>query len=998
MLKRIIISIMLVALLALPGEALAQSDAITQAYNQGSALYKAGRYREAIQYWRKVLQLGERKFGANHPTTAIFINNLAFLYSAQGLYGEAEPLYKRALAISIKVLGPDHPDVASGLNNLGLLYYNQGRYDEAKPLYIRALAIREKVLGPGHADVGQSLNNLAELYRSQGQYRTAEILYKRALVIWKKALGPDHLQVAIGLNNLAELYRTQGQYRDAEPVLKNSLEILQKVLGPNHPKVAQSINILALLYYNQGRYSDAEPLYKRSLAIWKEILGPEHPKVATGLNNLAELYRVQGRYADAKPLFQRSLVIMEKALGSRNPKVAQTLNNLALLDVAQGRYGDAELQYKRAIGIWQKSLGPDHPQVATGLNNLATLYRAQEQYDEAGSLYKRSLSIVEKAFGPFHPKVALALNNLAVFYNSQGRTLEALEYSRQASAIHRTRAAQAAMQRSGGGLSEQRQVGYVFVNQIALLWDASTIKPAAQALLHAEAFEAGQLARATSTAAAVAGMGARFAAKDDALASLVRRRQDAGRLWQQIDRKLIKAASLAAAKRDAKGEIRLRTELSELDGQLKQLDQRLALEFPQYAELTSPQPMKLKAVQELLGSREALLSYVVGQQQTFLWVIRRETSAMYSLAIGAKELSQTVRELRSGLDLTGIDDISDIPPFETALAYKLYTKLFAPAVERLEGVTHVFVVADGALQSLPLGVLVTEKPISTVSNFEDYRKVAWLTRRYALSTLPSVSSLRSLRKFAKKSKAQQPFLGIGNPILEGNPAQVRGVNLASLFTSQGIADVNAVRSLLPPLPDTADELSAMAKSLGAGIKSLMLGGEATERAVRETDLTRYKVLAFATHGLVAGDLKGLSEPALVLTPPKIGSETDDGLLTASEVALLKLDAEWVILSACNTAASDGTPGAEGLSGLAKAFFFAGARTLLVSHWPVNSKVAVRLTTNMLSRTADNPSLGRAQALKRSMLALIADKKAPSYYAHPGFWAPFVVVGEGGAAL
>ena len=441
--------------------------------------------------------------------------------------------------------------------------------------------------------------------------------------------------------------------------------------------------------------------------------------------------------------------------------------------------------------------------------------------------------------------------------------------------------------------------------------------------------------------------------------------------------------------------MRQRKDLSELDRKLKQLDERLAREFPEYAELATPQPMQLRAVQKLLGSSEAMLTYVVAYKHTFLWVIRRDKSAMHRLDIGPKELNKAVRELRIGLDLTGINNTSDIPPFDTALAHDLYNKLFAPAEAMLEGVRHVFVVPDGAMQSLPMGVLTTEKPESAVGSFKDYRKIPWLTKRYAMSTLPSVSSLRALRVFAKKAGAKQPFLGIGDPLLKGHPGETRGVKLASLFTSRGIADVNAVRSMLAPLPDTAQELLAMAKSLGAGSNKVMLRDRATERALRSIDLTPYKVLAFATHGLVAGDLKGLTEPALVLTPPKVGSEEDDGLLTASEVALLKLDADWVILSACNTAAADGTPGAEGLSGLTKAFFYAGTRALLVSHWPVDSDAAVRLTTTMLSQTASNPTLGRAEALQRSMLALIANDEAPSYYAHPMFWAPFVVVGEGG---
>jgi len=188
----------------------------------------------------------------------------------------------------------------------------------------------------------------------------------------------------------------------------------------------------------------------------------------------------------------------------------------------------------------------------------------------------------------------------------------------------------------------------------------------------------------------------------------------------------------------------------------------------------------------------------------------------------------------------------------------------------------------------------------------------------------------------------------------------------------------------------------MALTLGSTNDNLFLGERATEKNAKTQDLSDCRVLAFATHGLVAGDLKGVAEPALVLTPPAAGTEDDDGLLTASEVATLKLNSDLVVLSACNTASADGTPGADALSGLAKAFFYAGSRALLVSHWPVASDASVQLTTKMLQETANDNKIGRAEALKRSMLSLMNSPDKP-HYAHPMFWAPFVVVGEGGTA-
>lgn len=164
--------------------------------------------------------------------------------------------------------------------------------------------------------------------------------------------------------------------------------------------------------------------------------------------------------------------------------------------------------------------------------------------------------------------------------------------------------------------------------------------------------------------------------------------------------------------------------------------------------------------------------------------------------------------------------------------------------------------------------------------------------------------------------------------------------------------------------------------------------------MKTANLEQYRVIAFATHGLVAGDVNNLTEPALVLTPPRAGSADDDGLLTASEIAQLRLNADWIIASACNTASGDGSPGAEGLSGLARAFLYAGSRALLVSHWPVFSKAAVRLTTGTFEALRVDPAIGRAEALRRAEMSILDDPRSPLELTHPAAWSPFIVVGEG----
>ena len=251
----------------------------------------------------------------------------------------------------------------------------------------------------------------------------------------------------------------------------------------------------------------------------------------------------------------------------------------------------------------------------------------------------------------------------------------------------------------------------------------------------------------------------------------------------------------------------------------------------------------------------------------------------------------------------------------------------------------------------------------------DLETVGYLGNSVAISVLPSVAALRDLRAVAGRSKAPQPFIGFADPAFGGDGTDRRSVAEAANLCRQGEPIDPAVLRGLPRLRESADEVKRIAAALGAGSDAVVTGAAATERRVRESDLARYRVVAFATHGLLPGELRCQAEPALALTPPATPTKGEDGLLDASEVATLKLDADWVVLSACNTAGPDGTLGGESLSGLARAFFYAGARALLVSHWAVASGPTVDLTTAMFAAQARDSSIGKAEALRRAQIAL-----------------------------
>jgi CHAT domain-containing protein len=206
----------------------------------------------------------------------------------------------------------------------------------------------------------------------------------------------------------------------------------------------------------------------------------------------------------------------------------------------------------------------------------------------------------------------------------------------------------------------------------------------------------------------------------------------------------------------------------------------------------------------------------------------------------------------------------------------------------------------------------------------------------------------------------------------------------------GLADIAVLRNLAS-LPETEDELRDIAKVLNAGPEDIIVGPAANEAALKTLPLTLYRIITFATHGALAGEVAGTSEPGLVLTPPPRATPEDDGFLSLSEIAGLKLDADLIILSACNTGTSDGRPRAESLSGLARGFFNAGARGLLVTHWTIPSDSAVKSTTGLVAARARDPRMDWADALREATLAII-DREGPPEWAHPTYWGAYVAIG------
>jgi len=813
------------------------------------------------------------------------------------------------------------------------------------------------------------------LYKS-GDFAASLRLYERATPLVVRDFGREHEQTAIHYHSLGLVAEAAGNLAAAETYYRAAIPIREKVYGPDSAATAVGLDRLASVYLKLGRPEAAAPLVARASTIRRDIgalLGPNHSFFAGDHANAGDLALARGDWSAALASYREAIRLLS------GQDTSQPLMQSVVADEIK-RQRETFIGLGRAAWQMRASAGADGAALFEETFAGAQLAWATSA---ASALAKMSARL-GAGRTPLGQRVRRVqdLSDRVVNLNSEDSTLLA-----NWSAVQRQDPAYSAVAEEFRAASLARsKIGAPTVKRQTELVQRLTalIERCPSGVKRIGCDESEREVQAISKELAELSKAAAGGA--DTMTGLHQRLEAA--------EKALPGYQEFTARRSG-----LRRELDDAETEIRRLRQEIVQSFPQYAALTDPKPLSVADARGLLRDDEALLAMLIGSGRSFVWAVSRERSAWAEIEAGSTELAEAVSALRAGLDPLAQQDAEGttasragvVQGFDLARSYQLYRLLFGPVAEVLAGKRHLIIVPTGPLTSLPLQVLVREPPQLEGTPQETLRRAAWLIKSHALSVLPSVQSLGALRKLAAASAASKPFFGIGDPILRGPPERQRGAKLAlaepQRFYRNGLADTRAVREL-PPLPETADELRAIAKVLGASPEAVNLREAASETRVKTAALSEYHVIHFATHGLVAGDLSGLIEPALVLTPPEVPTEADDGLLTASEVAALELDADWVVLSACNTAAGSAV-GAEALSGLARAFFYAGARALLVSHWSVFSTAATELTTRTFASLAAEPRLGRAEALRRSMLALIEAGQGPSY------WAPFVIVGEGG---
>jgi tetratricopeptide (TPR) repeat protein len=999
-----------------------------ESYNGlGVDLEMLGQHSEARQLLERALAIRRTQLGEEHPQTGESYNNVAYTLSAQGRYAEAQQLFEKALAIDRKMKGEEHPDTALKYNNVAFTLGKQGRHAEAQALNEKALAIFRKVLGEEHPSTALSYHNVAGDLNAQGRAAEAQPLYDKALAIFRRTLGANHPRTAICCDSAATNLNALDRFAEAQPLVFEALAIKRKVLGEEHPDTAMSNSNVAANLYLQARYDEAQPHLEKALAIFRKRLGDEHPDTAEASNNLAMNLAAQGRYAEAQPLAEKALALLRQTLGEQHPYTAQSYRNLSIILRMQGRYSDAAQALRAAertletnrllagtTGLERAGFAAEHSDFAALTTCLARMGNFAEAWTNLEANLARGL------LDDFSARLTLA--RAPKEQRQQQELTSRLQHvDEQLAALLNTGKSFAAVRSNFTELSQQRTAIQTELGEFA----ASL---AARELYHLERVQKALPPDTALLAWVDARARGKSAAANETWACLVRHQgapvfvplsgSGQGNAWTKEDDDLPhQVATLLTGGPTSLGEKEQALFRRLYDQRLKRLEQHLQARDA------------LPAVGHLVILPGGVMTGMAVEALTDRYTISYAPSATIFAQL-REQRQRSQRRLQSAPQLLAIGDPGLRPP----------ELVRAPSAVPTHGVllTQIMPGSNAATHGLKTCDVLQEYGGTRLAGQADLRKALQAQSQKAPPETTRGDSGIPVKVW-RNGKTVELAVAAGPLGVYSDPHPA-----AEAMRLHREADDLLRRSRGPqlePLPFARHEVRAIAALFPRS--TVLLGSQARadrleEMAARD-ELRQYRYLHFATHGLL-NDRIAL-QSALVMAQDNLpdsaaqvlaGRKALDGQVTAARISTdWKLDADLVVLSACHSAR--GKPaGGEGFLGFSQALLLAGARSLVLSQWQVDDKATAllmkRFYENLLGARPDQRKpLPKAKALREAkawlravttdqaeaaLRQLAADgavakgsaergqpvekKGAPLAghpYAHPYYWAAFVLVGD-----
>ena len=853
-----------------------------------------------------------------------------------------------------------------------------------KPFRVELLSVlAAKETNAGHAEIA--------LTHAQSAMTRAQQLF-----------GTESWEYGAAATSVGAAHYALGQFGAAEEAIATSETLALKCLDPRDPRLVGRISSHGAMLGMIGKLDESLIENERAASWAVTNLAEDSARVPFVLDNFGLALRNASRLGEAEVILRRAVDLQARYHSADPLGLSNSLAKLANVLEAQGHHAEAEALWMKSEELFLKSHDRSNPIAGGGAYRRAA-DAAQARGDLALALTRRvaAIAIMAKDAPPTHPELARAHIEYAATLLLAGEPAKALAEAEPAIVLVRKGLGEADPKRMSAEIIYARivaatappgaapeagaEAGYAIAAPVAkrletLLLDSATAR--GDLVVYAplfstsfatvtefalathrdeEAFHALQLANLSEIVLVNADIAVRAAANNPTSSALISRLQNAVERRKLLDRE----RSFATSKHQAEALVQLEAKIKANDAAIATTSTDLDRAFPAFRRLARPVPITLAAYRRTLSPDQVLVAPLTVDNGTITVAVTQHAFAWSKTAFSRATVGALVERIRKS-----IGDLSNNParPFDTAAARQLYRAIVPPPVARtLIGHPRLLYYAPGALATIPPSLLVSAAPRRGVPT-------AWLIRSHSITVLPTLANSNGAPTGANKDHS---FFGIGAPVFKDAQTRAPGSLLIPVDRSARFG----------ALPFAGRELRALAALVGGKDELILTGEAATEAAFKSTDLRRFHIIAVATHGVLNDALPGLTEPALMMTPPPIVHDTDDGLMTASEVASLNLDADWVILSACDSASGSGE-GSATYSGLASAFMYAGARALLVSHWRVRDDAAAFLTVETLRAVARGTD--RSTALQHAMLKLMA-KRSIAQSGNPAIWAPFVLI-------
>ncbi len=1009
-------------------------DSVTAvSYNGiGTAFYYNGSYDNSLHFLQKALGLRNKLSGADHPETAWLYFKIGNACLEKGDYDKAIECYRISHDVRMKSEPLENTGGSSSFRHMGDVYQSRADYDSALTARMNMLDIHIKSLGAGHPDLAVYYEQIGAMVESKGDYDKALNYYLQSLELIKKSDGDASIDAAKLYNHCGIIYNKKGEYDKALDAHRKALAIRLKILGTNNSSVAQSYNNMGLVFSNQGDVDKALDYYLKPLETSQE----SHQK-ATSYYNIARMHAVKGNADRALEYHLKSLAISMGTLEPYHPYIANSFNSVGSLIAGKRNFDKAYMLFNKSLGILIRSLGNDDPEVAIANFTLGNAYKAQSDYSKALGHYQRSLDIRLKTLGSVNPDVALTYHHIGEVYLQEHNYDQALMYFQKAlsaavksykdsSFVHNPDLSQPI-------LSEPVLLAILKSKSVCLMeyyrqthdlkdLDAA-VKTSELAVQLIDKIRSGYQSESSKLflgekSYEIFETGVRSASmmyqitndiKYKKLSFWFAEKSKAGVLLESLND--TKAKSYAGIPDSVLNiEKSLRNELIAYDKQLteelgkgKDTDQiilntfqnkvfELKQKYEDHVKLLEqnyPSYFSLKYLSKISSVDDiqknlpdkstAMIEYFLTQDSLYIYSI---TKKQFDVTIVPKDslFDSKVKLMRSLLSKGRSSDWR----IYGEISNELYNLLIRP-LPLSSNVNQLVIVPDGILNMIPFESLVNE-PIKDKER--GYENLKYLIQKYSISYSYSATLYdESMLKAA--SKAKNEYVGFA-PVFskESNAGSITKSHAIFLSDSAGAQRGLVDRNSIVAIPGTKDEILSVydgydKKEKKATVYTYL---QANEDNLKKEKLSDYKYIHFATHGFVNEDQPSLS--GIILAQDT--SITEDGVLYAGEVYGLSLDAESVILSACETGLGKQVRG-EGIIGLTRGFIYAGARSVVVSLWQVADESTSKLMQDMFKRLSEdkNSNDHRAKLLRETKLKMFKNKP----YAAPFYWSPFVLIGK-----